>query len=62
MKRIEIEQNIMQEMRELARLFLQFQKMTEQHGIAVSEMGTEDMFMRTHNDKQSAVSQVINMD
>ena len=44
---IEIEQNIMQEMRELAPLLLHFQK-TAEHGIAVSEMGTEDMFMRTH--------------
>jgi len=45
---IEVKKNVMQEMRELARLLLQFQQTADQHGLPGSHMCTEDMFMRTH--------------
>ena len=47
-KMIEVKKNVMQEMRELARLFIQFQQTADQHGLPGSNMCTEDMFKRAH--------------
>ena len=45
---IEVKKNVMQEMRELAQLFLQFQQKVDQHVLPGSNMCMEDMIKRTH--------------